>query len=239
MRVAICDSNVLDREMIADTLHQYFAENCVSYKLSAYSNGISLLHAVADGELFDLIFLDIYYIESSAANNINGMDIARQLRQNGFRGAIVFLTDSSEFVFEGYDVNAAAYLLKPHNVQQIHQTIDRILKSSDQEVLQIHKRSAIQRIPHNEILFVESSNSKCILHRSDGSDYTIYKHLGDIEADLHDHRFLRCHQSYLVNMDYIQTVDKAFTLTTGDTILIRQRELKHIRDQYLNYTENK
>lgn len=234
MRVAICDDNILDRKLIAEALQQYFVEKSISCKLSSYNNGTNLLNAVIEGELFDLIFLDTYF-EEPTQTGINGINIAQQLRKNGFNGHIVFLTSSPDFVFQGYDVGATAYLLKPHNIQKIHQTMDRILKPSYADIFQVRQRSTITCIPYNEILYVESNNSKCILHRLNGSEHTIYKRLNDIEIELHDHRFLRCHQSYLVNMDYIQSVNKSFNLTTGDTILIRQRELKHIRDLYLNY----
>ncbi len=241
MRVATCDDNPLDRELLIDVLQEYFVEKSVHFKFFPYNNGENLLDAVTDGELFDLIFLDMYYIEAEhrAKENINGMDIARQLRQKGFNGNIIFLTGSADFVFQGYDVGAAAYLLKPHNAKKIYETIDRVLKPSDVDTFQIRQRSTIIRIPYNEILYVESSNSKCILHCLDGSKYTIYKRLSDIERELNNVCFLRCHQSYLVNMNYIQSADKSFKLTNGDTILIRQRELKRIRELYLNYIANK
>ena len=67
----------------------------------------------------------------------------------------------------------------------------------------------------------------------------VYKRLSEIEHELQDGRFLRCHQSYLVNMDFIQLTDKQFVLTTGDTVLIRQRDLKAIRQCYLDYVSGK
>ena len=56
-----------------------------------------------------------------------------------------------------------------------------------------------------------------------------------IEGELGDRRFLRCHQSFLVNMDEILSVDQAFHLSSGDAVPIRQRELKRIRARYLDY----
>jgi DNA-binding LytR/AlgR family response regulator len=79
---------------------------------------------------------------------------------------------------------------------------------------------------------VESRNNVCILHCSNGREYTIYKKLSEIETQLGDSRFLRCHQSYLVNMSYIAKADKQFELTTGDVVLIRQRNQKEIRSIY-------
>ena len=65
------------------------------------------------------------------------------------------------------------------------------------------------------------------------------KSSGEIEEELYDPRFLRCHQSYLVNMAYVQNADHQFTLFTGDIVLIRQRNLKEIRNRYLDYLKQK
>ena len=59
------------------------------------------------------------------------------------------------------------------------------------------------------------------------------------EEELDDERFLRCHQSYLVNMDHISQVDKQFILMTGEAVLIRQRDLKAMRQTYLDYMAGK
>ena len=64
--------------------------------------------------------------------------------------------------------------------------------------------------------------------------HTIYKKLDEIQEELPPY-FLRCHQSYLVNMNYIKRADKEFELVTGDIISIRQRDLKRIRSVYLDY----
>ena len=48
-------------------------------------------------------------------------------------------------------------------------------------------------------------------------------------------RFLRCNQSYIVNMDYITSADTNFTMENGDKIPIKVRERKKIREQYFSY----
>lgn len=67
----------------------------------------------------------------------------------------------------------------------------------------------------------------------------MYKRLSEIEQELNDRCFLRCHQSFLVNMDYILRADKEFTLTNGDTVSIRQRSLKMMKKMYLDYLKEK
>ena len=230
MRVAVCDDNELEREMVCSLLDTVFAENKVRPDLTGYESGIELLGDIRNGAWFDVIFLDIYMVDHL------GIDVARRLRESGYRGEIVFLTAAPEFALESYYVFAAGYILKPVSGEKLARVVERLTRSLEEKAYAIRQRSAVLRIPYTEILYVESSNSKCILYRSDGSDYTIYKRLDEIETELADPRFLRCHQSYLVNMDHIQSAGRQFRLTTGQEVMIRQRNLKAIRETYLRYS---
>lgn len=59
--------------------------------------------------------------------------------------------------------------------------------------------------------------------------------LGDIEKRIDDKRFLRCHQSYLANMDYVEDVKDDFILKDGSMVPIRIRGRKEIKDDYHQY----
>ncbi len=67
--------------------------------------------------------------------------------------------------------------------------------------------------------------------------YTIYKKLNDIEEEINHRAFLRCHQSYLVNMNKIESVENDFTMKSGDVVPIRTRNLNEIKKEYYNYIE--
>ena len=233
MHIAVCDDSAFDRELIVELLHIYFAQKPFQYKLAQYNSGINLVCDVEDGCWFDIIFLDIYM------NGLLGIDAAHKLRALGFDGAIIFLTASADFAVDSYEVQAGGYLLKPHSYEKLCMVMDRVLSACDINTYQIQRRGVVTRIPYHEILYVESRNTRCLLHRKGGGTYTMYKKLGEIEEELYDPRFLRCHQSYLVNMAYVQNADHQFTLFTGDIVLIRQRNLKEIRNRYLDYLKQK
>ena len=61
-----------------------------------------------------------------------------------------------------------------------------------------------------------------------------FRFFGSLEKSL-DGRFLRCHQSYIVNMDEVSEVSHFFTMVSGAIVPIRQRELAKIREKYENY----
>ena len=231
MRIAVCDDSSIDRELFVAILHHYFVNKPISNEIIQYENGIDLLHDVEDDMWFDIIFLDIYM------NDLLGIDVAHKLRSLGYRGHIIFLTATADFAVDSYEVEALGYLLKPQGFEKLSQVMDRATREMTTNTYQIKIHSKIIRVPYHEVLYVESMNSKCIMHCCNDQSYVIYKRLTDIEHELNDARFLRCHQSYLVNMDYIHQVDTQFTLVTGDTVAIRQRDLKSIRQTALAYLD--
>jgi DNA-binding LytR/AlgR family response regulator len=187
---------------------------------------MNLIYDIEEGYYYDIVFLDILM------DQILGMDIARKLRSAGYTGNIVFLTSTAAYAVDSYEVEASGYLLKPHDYGKLCTLLNRIIDRTKIGQYQVSVRNTIYSIPLGEIVYVESRNNVCILHCSNGREYTIYKKLSEIETQLGDSRFLRCHQSYLVNMSYIAKADKQFELTTGDVVLIRQRNQKEIRSIY-------
>jgi DNA-binding LytR/AlgR family response regulator len=226
MRIAICDDSQIDREIIMDLLHTYMTERSVPNTVTEYENGMNLIYDIEEGYYYDIVFLDILM------DQILGMDIARKLRSAGYTGNIVFLTSTAAYAVDSYEVEASGYLLKPHDYGKLCTLLNRIIDRTKIGQYQVSVRNTIYSIPLGEIVYVESRNNVCILHCSNGREYTIYKKLSEIETQLGDSRFLRCHQSYLVNMSYIAKADKQFELTTGDVVLIRQRNQKEIRSIY-------
>lgn len=229
MRIAICDDNQIDRDIIKDFLHTYLTEKSIPNTMTEYENGMNLICDIEEGYYCDLVFLDIFM------DHILGMDIARRLRSVGYTGKIIFLTSTAEFAVDSYEVEASGYLLKPHDYEKLRSLLDRLIDRTNIGQFQVSVRNTIYSIPFGEIVYVESRNNVCILHRSDGREYTIYKKLSEVGSQLNDSRFLRCHQSYLVNMSYIAKADKQFELTTGDVVLIRQRNQKEIRRAYQEF----
>lgn len=231
MRIAVCDDSSIDREIIVSLLHHYFLNKPITNEIVQYESGVALLQDVEEDVWFDLIFLDIYMTD------LLGIDVAHKLRSLGYRGHIAFLTATADFAVDSYEVEALGYLLKPHSYEKLAQVMDRATRGTAAATYQIKSHAKVVRVPYYEILYVESMNSKCIMHCRGGQSYVIYKRLTDIENELKDERFLRCHQSYLVNMDYISKIDTQFTLVTGDIVSIRQRDLKAIRQTALDYLE--
>ena len=116
--------------------------------------------------------------------------------------------------------------------------MDRIARNMEPSAYQIRKRSTVTKVVYHEILYIESSNSKCILHDKSGRTYTIYKTLNTVEKELGDRRFLRCHQSFLVNCHYIRTLSASqIELKDGSVIPVSKHRIKEVRKSFFDYME--
>ena len=232
MRVLICDDSKLGRVMLEKMLHRYFKSASIWYEIFYYENGNALLQSVRKGIEFDVIFLELYM------EGETGIEVAKELRIMGCKEEIIFVISSDEYAMENFGVNVTACLRRDEE-ETFFTCLDEIRKRQQKKNYTIVKKRGIVKIPYTDILFVESSNTKCIFHLLNGVQYTIYEHLGKIELELEDKRFLRCHQSYLVNMDYVHQVEKNFELITGDIVCIRQHNLKAIKQMYYAYMEQR
>lgn len=104
LKIAICD----DEQPIREYLKR-LVEKCTEAEVSLFADGVALL---ADPTAFDLILLDISLNQDPNAKEPNGMETARKIRERS-DALIIFVSALREYVFEGYDVGAFHYLLKP------------------------------------------------------------------------------------------------------------------------------
>jgi DNA-binding LytR/AlgR family response regulator len=182
-----------------------------------------------DVSQFDLIFLDIYM------NGLDGIATAHRIRKMDSTTPIVFLTISSEHAIEGYDVHASGYLLKPLNEHKLNVLLSRLLTPADRPRIAIRCIGGMRYFFIDEIVWIESDKHSLMLHLSDGTTARTNAKLSTIEESLGDSRFLRCHQSYLVNMDHVADVQEFFIMKDGSRVPIRVRSRKAITDAYHSY----
>ncbi|MBQ2752501.1 MAG: response regulator transcription factor [Firmicutes bacterium] len=233
MKIAVCDSSGIYRDLIADILNLYFSSNFdykfMSHEFIKFENSASLIYDFEEGRFFDIIFIDVYM------KKMSGIDAARKLREKGYKGAIILVSETAKYAVEGYEVGAFRYMIKPFGYEEIAAVMDKLVSSIEDDAFVIHKRNEIIRLSYRDIVYVDSSNTKCFVHSIDNEKYVVYKRLDEIEKELNDKRFLRSHKSYLVNMSHVCSMDKCFHLTNGDVALIRQRGLKDIRNEYIGF----
>lgn len=167
---------------------------------------------------FDIVFLDIIM------SDMDGMTCARLIRRQDKLARIVFLTSSTDYVYEGYEVNATAYLVKPINADKLAVVLDKAcdqIEDAAKDSIAITSGGATQRIPLKDILYLESEKNKVMIVLATGKRLAVYTTLDGFERSHQSKMWIRCHKSYLVNFLYIeQYAGDKFVLRDGTVIPI-------------------
>lgn len=221
-KIAICDDSKLDRQLLKVVIQTYFENNEEEFKIFEYELGDNLLDDIE----VELLFLDII---------MNGMKIARKLRDIQFKAPIIFLTAHAYYAVESYEVQAAGYLLKPYDTNKLTLLLDEVLQRSVQKRIAVKVKKQHRYLEINDIMYVESDKHVLNIHLKDSRVIQTTKKLSELEKTINSKRFIRCYQSYLVNMDYIKDAKTDFILSNDIRIPIRVRGRKEIIERYHKY----
>ena len=203
LTIGVCDDQQDSRLNLRWLLERILEERAIEHQIYEFSSGETLLQWMERHQNeIDLLFLDIELGE------VNGMETARHLRACCDTLQIVFVTGFSDYVFDGYGVDALGYLMKPAKREQleamISRTLTRLCRSADR-IYSCHNGDIWYRIPHQEILYFESDRRKvsCVtLNRR----YSFYGKLDEVAQELSGMGFIRIHQRYLVRAEAIRQV---------------------------------
>jgi len=197
LSVAICEDLPDERIYLARMVESFFRERQEGCQLSVFSSGEELLSLFRAGR-FQIVFLDIYM------PGLSGMDTARTVRKADRDCAIIFATTSHVHGLESYEVQASDYLVKPFCREDVYEALDWCVSRYAQSMHCIQVLSEWEQIdiPLPSLVYIEIQGHQAHLHTRDQIVST-RRSLDDLESAIHSSDFIRCHRSFLVNMDYI------------------------------------
>lgn len=236
IRIAICDDSRIERTILAQLLESLIKERSLECSITCFDSGEELLRKY-EKEQFDLLFLDIIM------SNLNGIDTGREIRKQDVKVEIIYCTSSMDFTLASYEVFALGYLLKPLAVEKLSALLDYFLQKQPDfttKFLSIRSRYTDYIIYYKDLLYAESSDKVVSFHTVNQGVIQAYEKLMNIEEQLKDNRFLRCHQSYIVNLEHVIRAEATdFLMMNGELVPIRKRERKQIIEYYKNYAQER
>lgn len=212
IHIAICDDIAADREYVLRMVNHWSMQAGVSLKVAEYTSAENFLFRAEDGARTDILLLDI---EMGA---MDGVTLAKKLRQDNETMQIVFITGYSDYIAEGYEVSALHYLMKPVKGDKLFSVLNRAMEklSKNEKVLQFQLSGETVRVPIYQIRYADVSGNYVTVHGA--IDVTVKMTLGELEKELDD-RFHRVGRSAIVNLGCISRVTKTeIYLNDGTTI---------------------
>lgn len=230
MLIVICDDLAVDREVLLDFCARYAKEKHLPFTTLEFENAGALLQN-REARTASVIFLDIY-MEGAL-----GVDAARILRGKGFRGALVFTTTSREHYADGFDVEAAHYLLKPISWEAFCEAMRRVRNRVDANVrrIQVNVGRSEMEIDVSGIQYIEVYGHKTILHTVRG-EVTVSQSLSNLEKNLGGSPFLRCYRYFIINMAFVKRINEySFFMKDGREIPISRDGRSDLKKRYMSY----
>ncbi|MBR1813102.1 MAG: response regulator transcription factor [Lachnospiraceae bacterium] len=201
--IAIVEDHEEHRELLKNYILRYFGGREDAAKIRCYPDGEDFLKDRADPP--DVVFLDI------VMERLGGMETARRIRETNSKTLICFVTEMYQYALDGYSVNAVDYLVKPVRYESFcgsFRKILRILNGRVPKLMQIDYDKTSSFVDIASIYYIETDGKKMLVHTASG-DYPCAGTMKAMEEKLKEEGFARCHQAYLVNLRYVETVRKA------------------------------
>ncbi|MEQ8171978.1 MAG: LytTR family transcriptional regulator DNA-binding domain-containing protein [Candidatus Eremiobacterota bacterium] len=188
------------------------------------SSGLSALRLIAEKKP-DIVFLDIQM------PGIDGLELAREITFMEEKPVIVFVTAYDEYAIKAFELAATDYILKPAHPKRLKKTLERVISITGEKpdrdrtvekLFTVSCQSKLTRIiarrkgkenrilvDIQDILYFYARGRDCFLV-TEGEEFDVKYNLKELEERL-DKIFVRCHKSFLVNINHIGEIIPWFT----------------------------
>lgn len=205
LRIAICDDDSKFTGFLESLVLQESQKLGIRVGTEVFSDGKTLLKSIQTGDHYELIFIDI------EMKQVDGITAARGIREIDRTVLLIYVSGYDKYLKELFEVEPFRFLSKPLNHAQFSRYFKEACKriNETEGFYQFAFNKEIQKVSVKEIVYFESNNRIVYIHLKDGSDEHFYGKLNDVEKELAASRqyFLRIHQSFLVNYDYVKKMN--------------------------------
>ena len=194
-------------------------------------SGEEALHALAGGEHYDAVFLDV------RMPGLDGVELARVLRRFATPPAMIFVSAYESAAVEAFELRALDYLLKPVSRARVAEALTRVEQrppdAMDQLAVDV-PGGGTRLVRRDDVHFLQSHGDYVRVNTGDGR-FLVRGTLNEIERRWEPHGFHRVHRRYLVNLSLAKEVrpqlngTAVLILADGDELPIARREVAELR----------
>ena len=227
LRVSICDDDVATLSQLEELVRQYLdpGELCLA-TYSGYGEFLTTRQYV------DLLFMDIDLGDGC------GIELAKEVKKTDSGTCVIFVTAHPEYVEESFEVEPVYFLVKPIRPDSFRRAMDRAMErlvaERQKSRLTVTFQNRVSAVALRDISYIEFSVRSATIHAGTRVLRT-YEKLSSLQQRV-DSRFIQCHKSYLVNMDYVIGFQgNTLELCGGVEIPVGQSRAKVTRETLLHH----
>ena len=219
LRIAVCEDEPADMARLV----KHIESSGVRSEILCFESGEAFLNSFRAGR-YDVIFMDIYM------GGEMGVEVAGKIRKVDKFVTLVFTTNSLDHTLESYRLKAVGYLEKPLSAEDVKEALVLTRSKLNTRVTASIAMEGGKKtdVPLDEIIFLEQQGHVIAIHTVSSGLLTASRSaaMDELEKSLPSPPFLRCHRSFIVNLDYVRRIDRkthSFTMMNGGRVDINQR----------------
>lgn len=231
LKIAVCDNQAEFCRNLKRQLLENFREDV---KVIVYENVLRLEEDFIgiSTRLIDLLMINVKLV------GVSGIDVAKRLQILDSELKVIFISSEKEKVTDIFQAAPSSFLIKPIEKTALKAAILKVMREIEEEdrnFFVITFKGKIFKIRTKDVLYFESEKRTIILHGRQ-ENWKVYRKLDDIQKIVPDY-FLRCHQSYLVNMNEIKTIRPfRIEMVQGELIPVSRPKYTETKNYFLQYT---
>lgn len=236
MQIIVCEDELLYQKSIDSKIEQWKqASKYANIKKAFFSSSEDFLEQWKKGLNADIILLDILF-----SHEMDGMALAKRIRETDQSVLIVFITNSEAYVKEGYAVNAFRYLNKPVCYDDIARCLDVAYKQhtiAHNEYLILTSGGQRIALRYENILYLEARSPYTLIHTYERQEpLQIRCRFSELMPKLLEEQFVMCHRSYIVNIIHVRRIRrKELSLSNGALLPISRPCIEAINTIFDSY----
>lgn len=214
VRIAVCDDESTAVDRMIHIIQASNAEENTALDVHAFTNGSDLL-AVHKAAAFDIICLDI------DMPGLNGFQTAKMLHVGVESTHLIFVTYKENLVFESFSFEPFGFVRKDYLETELPETLRRCIRKLlfYERAYQFNTSVGIRTFKLKEIIYFEIKNHELYISTTFNKTFCCRGTISQLEVLLAAVGFVLIHESYLINMYYIDTILKQEVKMSNEAML--------------------
>lgn len=228
---AICENEAIQAEWLQAQVKKYAAEYGLSIYIQIWESAEAFLFHYEENKEVDVVLLDIQM------NEMDGMQMARHLRKQNDSIALLFITGLTDYISEGYSVEAVDYLIKPVDKEKLFDALDRLLTKlpTKTKYLLAERDNEQIKLNQDEVLSVEVEGRE-IKVIMDHQVLFLKDTLQRFSEQLDQEQFIQPYRNIIVNCSRIKRIKKGELIMDDNSVIpISRRNQQKVVNAFTRY----
>lgn len=235
MNIAVCDDDKELLKYLKILIEKWSTKSNITCKTDCFVSSEDFLFVNENGFPYDIVILDIQMGE------INGMDLAKTIRKKDTDITILFLTGIKDYVFEGYEVGAVRYMLKPIKEDEFYNVLDiaAASKTCNKKYYIFSYDSEKIKLSYDDIIYVES-NEHYVIVNTENKQYKFKCSINELLKELDSSEFVLAHRCFIVNIKHVEKINKTeCVMENGAVIPVSKGNYRNLNQAFIRYYVNR